>query len=131
MGFMWNPYSLPELKDLPKAVRKRIWKTAWEKSRHRWQLMLAGGLMGGGPWLLNMLLEQYHLRSMFRWLLFLLIWMVAFAIYHSWVVSFLRPRVWEQIPGLCPDCGYDIRATAERCPECGRELTLTPSSRVS
>jgi hypothetical protein len=31
-------------------------------------------------------------------------------------------------PGLCPKCGYDLRATPGRCPECGTISSTNPAA---
>ena len=40
-----------------------------------------------------------------------------------WARRVWRQRV-RQRTGLCPRCGYDLRATPGRCPECGHEVAV-------
>jgi hypothetical protein len=56
----------------------------------------------------------------YRWV-FVPLWLVA-------LVSTILPAAWARRhlragrrarQGLCPSCGYDLRASPERCPECG------------
>ena len=56
---------------------------------------------------------------------------VATGALPAWWLARHRRSIWEyprarrrRMAGLCPRCGYDLRATPGRCPECGHETAL-------
>jgi hypothetical protein len=50
---------------------------------------------------------------------FLAVLFAALPARKAWLLGTRRRRGRH---GLCPSCGYDLRATPGRCPECGREV---------
>lgn len=64
-------------------------------------------------------------RNVGAWSFAIPIWLplLLFLALPGWKSGrYMRKRIRDS-RGLCPDCGYDVRASPERCPECGRVLT--------
>ena len=105
------------------------WTALWMRAGHRAEFRSAAGIMAGRAqgrdWASSLSVPAGVPRSdrRYYWLI-LPCWMAAilFAVLpaqRTWAMVRHRRVARRAKAGLCPACGYDLRATPDRCPECG------------
>jgi hypothetical protein len=84
-----------------------------------------GFVLGGRSWGGNDVIIVRHVGVALPWW-YLLLLGLATPLEHfaRWLWSGRRSERWRRA-GLCVGCGYDLRASVDRCPECGRSFTPT------
>lgn len=63
---------------------------------------------------------KYILVALPLWALFVLLAVLP----ACWAATRIRRRS-RSVAGCCPTCGYDLRASQDRCPECGTPIAAT------
>jgi hypothetical protein len=127
----------------PEWIEVRVHQTAWQAAGFGWQtsglsVVYAQSLFGppmgpggfGPPWPSNAIVEGWHRNVPFQppaapktdsWFFRFPLWFplaLAAIVPLRRLLLILREHV-RLRRGLCKCCGYDIRATPNRCPECG------------
>jgi hypothetical protein len=109
------------------------WAAGWVRAGHHAEFCNAAGIMAGRAqgwdWASSLSVPAGVPRAdrRYYWLV-LPCWMAAtlFALLpaqRTWAMARHRSVARRAKAGLCPECGYDLRATPDRCPECGTTTT--------
>jgi hypothetical protein len=106
------------------------WAAGWVRAGHHAEAWdhagITAGRAQGRDWASSVSVPDGVPRADRRYYWFVLpCWMAAalFALLpaqRTWAMVRRRSAAHRAQAGLCPACGYDLRATPDRCPECGK-----------
>jgi hypothetical protein len=83
----------------------------------------SGFALGFGYWALDTIPIRMRMYAIPHWSVALVC-----ALLPAFRAASLLRSPKRQSKGLCPECGYDLRATPDRCPECGTAAAADSSS---
>ena len=131
--FSW---SVPELTNVPRKERKRLWRRALWQSFRWWHAVFILCLGGLGGWLLPSLARLLTAgvpNAAARTVLYVaMCWLMPVAVglaVRPITLKKIRPKLRAELraAGRCGGCGYDLTGnTSGVCPECGEPVELSP-----
>jgi hypothetical protein len=97
---------------LPAQLRNPPRLFRWETHPPSERVQPANRFSSSKPWVDK---SRWHIRVNLHGLMVV----TSVPLVALWIKRLVRKTRLHQAMGLCPHCGYDLRATPGRCPECG------------
>jgi hypothetical protein len=122
-GPCMHPAAIAGVAELTPTEQQQLFRRGAKVTR-RWPPWLEFTVITFVAFILPVLLVKVGVIRSAR-LLLLPVFFAGIAVTSSHAHHQRRLQAWllEQFSGCCPTCGYDLRATPDRCPECGSPRT--------